>query len=127
MPNNVGIPWACSVSKQSWLPIRKPIMKFTSFRCARRKNMKLDPSSLCSDEAAEFTPRRMRQARLRIGLKDVSREEWQAAVREQANRKVHVDVELDSDILAWLKAKAGEQDYQTLINATLRKAMAGEN
>lgn len=88
--------------------------------------MKPNPSSLSSDDAGEFTLERMQQARLRIGLKDVSRQEWQAAVQEKANQKIHLDIELDQDILVWLKKQAGEQGYQTLINTTLRKAMDTE-
>lgn len=89
--------------------------------------MRPDPSSPSSDEAGKFTPERMRQARLRIGLKDVPREEWLASVMEQSRQKVHLDIELDSDLLAWLKAEAGEQGYITLINTTLRKAMQSES
>lgn len=61
--------------------------------------MKQSPSSPFSDDAGEFTPERLRQSRLRIGLKDVSREEWQTAVREQAGSSVH----LDSDYTALME------------------------
>lgn len=88
--------------------------------------MKQNPSSPSPEDAGEFTPERLRQARLRIGLKDVFREEWQAAVREQADQKTHLDIELDPDVLAWLKEQADEHGYQKLINAALRKAMENQ-
>lgn len=88
--------------------------------------MKQDSSFPFSDDAGEFTLDRLRQSRLRIGLKDVSREEWQAAVREQAGSSVHLDIELEPDVFAWLKSQAGGQDCRKLINATLRKAMENQ-
>ncbi len=85
--------------------------------------MKPNTSSPSSDDAAEFTPERLRRAKLRIGLKDVSREEWQAAVQEKMVKKQRVNIELDLDVLAWFKEQAGGSRYQDLINAALRDTM----
>jgi uncharacterized protein (DUF4415 family) len=85
--------------------------------------MKPNTSSPSSEDAAEFTPERLRRAKLRIGLKEVSREEWQAAVQEKMVKKQRVNIELDLDVLAWFKAQAAGPKYQELINAALREAM----
>ena len=85
--------------------------------------MKPNTSSPSSDDAAEFTPERLRRAKLRIGLKEVSREEWQAAVQEKMVKKQRVNIELDLDVLTWFKAQATGPKYQELINAALREAM----
>ena len=63
--------------------------------------------------------------RLRIGLKDVSREAFSAAVAEQLGKQ-RVSIMLDGAIIAFFKAKAGERGYQTLINQALHQAMTGE-
>ena len=63
--------------------------------------------------------------RLRVGLKDVSREEFAAAVNERLGKQ-RVSIMLDGSIIAFFKAKAGERGYQTLINQALHQAMAGE-
>jgi len=85
--------------------------------------MKPKISSPSSDDAAEFTLERLRHAKLRIGFKEVSREEWQVAVQQQAGKKQRVNITLDTDVLAWFKQQAGGRGYQMLINATLREAM----
>ncbi len=38
-------------------------------------------------------------------------------------RKQKISITLDSDVVAFFKAQAGERGYQTLINAALREAM----
>lgn len=88
--------------------------------------MKPNTSSPSSDDATEFTLERLRRAKLRIGLKEVSREEWQTAVQERSGKKQHVNIELDQDVLAWFKSKAGRSGYQKLINAALREVMEKE-
>ncbi|MCB1776506.1 MAG: BrnA antitoxin family protein [Candidatus Competibacteraceae bacterium] len=63
--------------------------------------------------------------RLRIGLKDVSEAEFAEAVRAQWGQQC-VSIMLDNDIIAFFKAKAGEQDYQMLINQALHDVMRGD-
>lgn len=63
--------------------------------------------------------------RLRVGLKDVSRQEFSAAVTERLGKQ-RVSIMLDGSIIAFFKAKAGDRGYQTLINQALRHAMTGE-
>jgi uncharacterized protein (DUF4415 family) len=63
--------------------------------------------------------------RLRVGLKDVSREDFSAALNAHLGKQ-RVSIMLDSSIIAFFKAKAGERGYQTLINQTLHQAMTGE-
>jgi len=69
-----------------------------------------------------LSPITSKPPRLRIGLKDVSREEFSAAVNERLGKQ-RVSIMLDDSIVAFFKAQAGERGYQTLINATLREAM----
>ncbi len=63
--------------------------------------------------------------RLRVGLKDISREAFSAAVNAQLGKQ-RVSIMLDGSIIAVFKAKAGERGYQTLINQALHQAMTGE-
>ena len=63
--------------------------------------------------------------RLRVGLKDVGREEFAAAVQEKLGKQ-RVSIMLDGSVIAFFKAKAGERGYQTLINQALHQAMQGE-
>ena len=63
--------------------------------------------------------------RLRVGLKDVTREEFATAVNEHLGKQ-RVSIMLDGAIIAFFKAKAGERGYQTLINQALHQAMMGE-
>ena len=60
--------------------------------------------------------------RLRVGLKDVSRDEFSEAVCAHLGKQ-RISIALDPDVLDWFKAQAGGRGYQTLINATLRDAM----
>ncbi|BAP88402.1 uncharacterized protein E1O_12710 [Burkholderiales bacterium GJ-E10] len=50
---------------------------------------------------------------------------FQAAVRS-GTRKCKISIALDPDVLAFYREQAGERGYQTLINATLREAMRGQ-
>lgn len=62
-------------------------------------------------EIPEVTAEQMARARLRVGGQPVPR------------GKVRVDVLLDAAVVAYFKAQAGEQDYQMLINETLKNKM----
>ena len=70
-------------------------------------------------------PGTSKSPRLRVGLKDVSREQFAAAVNERMGKQ-RVSIMLDGSIIAFFKAKAGERGYQTLINQALYQAMTGE-
>ena len=63
--------------------------------------------------------------RLRVGLKEVSREEFAAAVDERLGKQ-RVSIMLDASVIDFFKAKAGARGYQTLINQALHQAMTAE-
>jgi uncharacterized protein (DUF4415 family) len=71
------------------------------------------------------SPTTSKPPRLRVGLKDVSREEFTAAINEHLGKQ-RVSIMLDGSIIAFFKAKAGDRGYQTLINQALHQAMTGE-
>ena len=77
------------------------------------------------DEYPEITAEDMSRGRLRIGMTDVTKEEWQAAV--QATRKQRINIMLDASIVSWFKSMAGDRGYQTLINETLKQSMNQQN
>ncbi|MDP2792793.1 MAG: BrnA antitoxin family protein [Sulfurisoma sp.] len=77
--------------------------------------MKSANSSLISDKAP----------RLRVGMKDATREQFAAAVTERLGKQ-RVSIMLDASVIAFFKAKAGERGYQTLINQALHRSMQGE-
>jgi len=62
-------------------------------------------------EIPEVTAEQMARARLRVGGQPVPR------------GKVRVNVLLDAAVVAYFKTQAGEQDYQMLINETLKNKM----
>ena len=66
------------------------------------------------------------EPRLRVGLKDVSREEFAAAVGDRLGTE-QVSIRLDASVIAFFKAKAGKQSYETLINQALHRAMDDEH
>ena len=72
-----------------------------------------------------FSPATSKKPRLRLGLKDVSREQFAAAVQERLGKQ-RVSIMLDGSVIAFFKAKAGARGYQTLINQALHQAMQGE-
>ena len=72
------------------------------------------------------SPATSKPPRLRVGLKDVTRDEFSAAVQERLGKQ-RVSIMLDSAIIAFFKAKAGERGYQTLINETLRRAVEADD
>lgn len=71
------------------------------------------------------SPATSKPPRLRVGLKDVSREEFSAAVNAQLGKQ-RVSIMLDASVIAFFKAKAGERGYQTLINQALHQVMLGD-
>ena len=71
------------------------------------------------------SPATSKSPRLRVSLKDVTREEFSTAVNEQLGKQ-RVSIMLDGSIIAFFKAKAGERGYQTLINQALHQAMTGD-
>ena len=71
------------------------------------------------------SPATSKPPRLRVGLKDVSREQFTSAVNQHLGKQ-RVSIMLDGAILAFFRAKAGERGYQTLINQALHQAMTGE-
>ena len=92
--------------------IRKPKTKFTSSLCERRNPMK-----------STFSRGTSKSPRLRVGLKDVTREEFSTAVNAHLGKQ-RVSIMLDGSVIAFFKAKAGARGYQTLINQALHQAMA---
>jgi uncharacterized protein (DUF4415 family) len=75
--------------------------------------------STSSSPASDTKPR------LRVGLKDASREEFAAAVNARLGKQ-RVSIMLDTSVIEFFKAKAGARGYQTLINQALHQAMQGE-
>ncbi|MEI7866245.1 MAG: hypothetical protein WCI11_00030 [Candidatus Methylumidiphilus sp.] len=67
--------------------------------------MKPNPSFPDSDDPPEFTLEDMKKARLRVGLKDVSLEEWQASVRKRLNESVNL--KLNGKLLKMSKLNSG--------------------
>ena len=66
------------------------------------------------DEYPKVTQADMDRATFRVGLKP-------------APRKQRVTILLDTGLIEYFKAKAGERGYQTLINDTLQQARSREN
>lgn len=71
------------------------------------------------------SPATSKLPRLRVGLKDVTQQEFAAAVQERLGKQ-RVSIMLDASIVAFFKAKAGDRGYQTLINQALHEVMRGE-
>jgi len=78
------------------------------------------------DEAPTLSQADFDRARLRVAGKDVSRTEWQAAVRTRVTKQ-RINIMLDTPIIEHFKALAGNRGYQTLINDTLRRAIESEH
>ena len=57
------------------------------------RNMKPNSSFPDSDDPPEFTLENMKKARLRVGLKDVSLEEWQASVRKRISESININIQ----------------------------------
>ena len=75
-----------------------------------------------SDDAPKLTQKDFDKARFRVGGKDVTRAEWQAATRARVG-KLRINIMLDALIVEHFKALAGERGYQTIINDTLRRVI----
>ncbi len=75
-----------------------------------------------SDDAPKLTQKDFDKARFRVGGKDVTRAEWQAATRARVG-KLRINIMLDAPIVEHFKALAGERGYQTIINDTLRRVI----
>jgi uncharacterized protein (DUF4415 family) len=78
------------------------------------------------DDAPALSQTNFDRALFRVGRQDVSRAEWQTAVRARI-AKQRISIMLDAPIIARYKEIAGERGYQTLINDTLRRALEGEH
>ncbi len=76
-------------------------------------------------KSANSSPTSDKAPRLRVGMKDATREQFAAAVTERLGKQ-RVSIMLDASVIAFFKAKAGERGYQTLINQALHQAMQGE-
>jgi uncharacterized protein (DUF4415 family) len=76
-------------------------------------NYSSSPTSDDHDEYPKVTQADMDRATFRVGLKP-------------AARKQRVTILLDTGLIEYFKAKAGERGYQTLINDTLRQAKERE-
>jgi uncharacterized protein (DUF4415 family) len=72
------------------------------------------PTSDERDEIPKVTQADLDGATFRVGLKP-------------APRKRRITISLDTGLIEYFKAKAGERGYQTLINDTLRQAMVRES
>ena len=70
-------------------------------------------SSQTSDERDEYP---------KVSQADLDRAKFRVGLRP-APRKRRVTILLDTGLVEYFKAKAGERGYQTLINDTLRRAM----
>lgn len=65
------------------------------------------------DELPKVTQADLNRSTFRVGLKP-------------APRKQRITISLDTTLIEYFKAKAGDRGYQTLINATLRQAKERE-
>lgn len=77
---------------------------------------------ISDDDAPKLTQANFDQARFRLDQKEVSRAEWQLAVRARV-AKLRINIMLDAPIVEHFKALAGDRGYQTLINDTLRRVI----
>ena len=73
----------------------------------------------------KISPATSKPPRLRVGLKDVTAEEFSTAVQERLGKQ-RVSMMLDGAIVANVKTKAGGRGYQTLINQALHRAILGD-
>jgi uncharacterized protein (DUF4415 family) len=76
-------------------------------------------------KSVTFSPISDKAPRLRVGLKDATREEFASAVNTRLGKQ-RVSIMLDTAVIEFFKAKAGARGYQTLINQALHQAMQGE-
>lgn len=80
------------------------------------------------DDAPPLTKEFFEKGEHYIVGKKVTKAEWQQAARArlQTLGKKRVSIMLDAAIIEHFKTMAGDRGYQTLINETLKKAVAGE-
>jgi uncharacterized protein (DUF4415 family) len=81
-----------------------------------------NPTDVSSDDAPKLTQANFDAAKLRVAGRDVSRAEWQVAVRARV-AKQRINIMLDAPIVEHFKALAGDRGYQTLINDSLRRVI----
>ena len=72
------------------------------------------PTSDDRDEYPKVTQADLNRATFRVGLKPVP-------------RKQRITISLDTNLIEYFKAKAGERGYQVLIKETLRQAKEHED
>lgn len=77
------------------------------------------------DELPEISDADMARAAWQIAGKTVSPAEGKTAF-SAAMKKQKINLTIDPDVLGWYRAQSGGRGYQTLINATLREAMRGQ-
>lgn len=77
------------------------------------------------DELPELTETNLGRGVWKINGKVVTPDEGRMAF-STALKKQKISITLDPDVLAWYRTQAGGRGYQTLINATLREAMRGQ-
>ncbi len=94
-----------------------------SSACVKQQKTSRPCISELNDDAPEITQEMLDKGRFRIGMKEVSSEEWRASLP----RKQRINIMLDTGVIAWFKDMAGERGYQTLINETLKQAMTQQN
>lgn len=75
-----------------------------------------------SDDAPKLAQKDFDKARFRVGGREASRAEWQAATRARVG-KLRINIMLDAPIVEHFKSLAGERGYQTIINDTLRRVI----
>lgn len=98
----------------------------------RTSTTKTSAEALDADDAPPLTKAFFKDAEYRVGGKKVTKAEWAQAARAHLEAhgvslgKKRVSIMLDASIIEHFKAAAGERGYQTLINETLKKAVAGE-
>lgn len=73
-------------------------------------------------DAPKLTQADFDRARMRVGGREVTRAEWQTAVRARVGKQ-RINIMLDGPIVDHFKALAGDRGYQTLINDTLRRVI----
>ena len=91
---------------------------------------KTSATSESQDDAPKLTQADFDRAKFRVGGKDATRAQWQAAVQTSTQMglaKRRISIMLDEPIIAHFKSAAGERGYQTLINDTLRRVVEGEH
>jgi uncharacterized protein (DUF4415 family) len=89
------------------------------------KSTSITKKQAISDEAPKLTANAFESARYTVGGKPADKRQWQEAVRARV-AKQRINILLDVPIVEHFKALAGDRGYQTLINATLRETLRGQ-